>query len=60
MTGHEMLFLQRWKPIISGVFVGGGFLHADDNYGLAQAFRREMKKCFLRMNWLRFPGTSDF
>lgn len=47
MTGHgnfklkdeEVVILRRWLE-------NGGFLHADDNYGLDQSFRREMARVF--------------
>lgn len=47
LTGHgeirlsdsDLLTLRRW-------LVGGGFLHADDNYGLDQSFRREVGRLF--------------
>lgn len=61
MTGHgNVVFTEVEAHNLREYLLGGGFLHADDNYGLAQAFRREMKKCFLRMNWLRFPGNIRF
>jgi hypothetical protein len=47
VTGHgnihwsdqELQILRRW-------LLAGGFLHADDNYGLDQSFRREIKRLF--------------
>ena len=47
MTGHgnvrfsdtDLETLRRWLR-------QGGFLHADDNYGLDESFRREMKRLF--------------
>jgi hypothetical protein len=35
--------------------LAGGFLHADDNYGLDKFFRREMKKVFPELNWVELP-----
>ncbi|MCF7904311.1 MAG: DUF4159 domain-containing protein, partial [Candidatus Marinimicrobia bacterium] len=35
--------------------VAGGFLHADDNYGMDESFRREMKKVFPKKNWVELP-----
>ena len=32
--------------------LNGAFLHADDNYGMNEAFRREMKKVFPSKNWV--------
>jgi hypothetical protein len=47
MTGHgnvrfsdsDLETLRRWLR-------QGGFLHADDNYGMDESFRREMKRLF--------------
>ena len=47
MTGHgnvhfsdgELATLRRW-------LVAGGFLHASDNYGMDESFRREMSRLF--------------
>ncbi len=47
LTGHgnirwserELAILRRW-------LVAGGFLHASDNYGLDESFRREMARLF--------------
>lgn len=47
LTGHgnlrwsdqELTILRRW-------LVAGGFLHASDNYGLDESFRREMARLF--------------
>lgn len=47
MTGHgnirfsdaDLEILRRWVR-------QGGFLHADDNYGMDESFRREMKRLF--------------
>ncbi|MBN2288897.1 MAG: DUF4159 domain-containing protein [Candidatus Glassbacteria bacterium] len=33
----------------------GGFLHADDNYGMDQSFRREMKKVFPEAELVEMP-----
>ena len=35
----------------------GGFLHADDNYGLDKSFRREIKKIFPDLEWVELPQT---
>ena len=45
MTGHgNVVFTPVEVQNIREYLLAGGFLHADDNYGLAEAFRREMKK----------------
>ncbi len=35
--------------------VSGGFLFADDDYGMDQSFRREMKKVFPELNFVELP-----
>ena len=47
MTGHgNILFSDEEVKILRAYFIAGGFLHADDNYGMDSSFRREMKKVF--------------
>lgn len=47
MTGHgNVVFTETEAQNLREYLLTGGFLHADDNYGLADAFRREMKKVF--------------
>jgi len=47
MTGHgNVRFTDEEVTILRNYFAGGGFLHADDNYGMDSSFRREMKKVF--------------
>jgi hypothetical protein len=33
----------------------GAFLHADDNYGMDESFRREMKRVFPDKEWVELP-----
>ncbi|MDL2231526.1 DUF4159 domain-containing protein [Porphyromonadaceae bacterium OttesenSCG-928-L07] len=47
MTGHgNVLFTPVEVQNMREYLLGGGFLHADDNYGMEPSFRREMKKVF--------------
>lgn len=47
MTGHgNVVFTLAEAQNLRNYLLGGGFLHADDNYGMEAAFRREMKKVF--------------
>lgn len=47
LTGHgNMVFTEVEVQNLREYLLAGGFLHADDNYGLEPAFRREMKKVF--------------
>ena len=56
MTGHgNVVFTEVEAHNLREYLLGGGFLHADDNYGLAQAFRREMKKVFPEDELVEIP-----
>ncbi len=47
ITGHgNVLFTHRERLRLRKFLVGGGFLWADDNYGMDESFRREMQKLF--------------
>ena len=47
LNGHGNMVLSTDEALrLRRYLLGGGFLHADDNYGLDRAFRREMAKVF--------------
>lgn len=47
MTGHGIVKLSDVEVVrLREYLQRGGFLHADDNYGLDESFRREMKRVF--------------
>jgi len=47
LTGHGNIHLTDAEvPRLREYLLRGGFLHADDNYGLDDSFRREMKRVF--------------
>jgi hypothetical protein len=47
MTGHGNIKLSDAEVVrLREYLQRGGFLHADDNYGLDESFRREMKRVF--------------
>ncbi len=47
MTGHGNIhFTDEEIKILRNYFANGGFLHADDCYGMDSSFRREIKKVF--------------
>ena len=47
MTGHGNVKLSDEEVVrLREYLLRGGFLHADDNYGLDESFRREMKRVF--------------
>jgi hypothetical protein len=47
LTGHGNIRLSDEEVVrLREYLLRGGFLHADDNYGLDESFRREMKRVF--------------
>ena len=47
LTGHGNIVLSESEAINLKMYLeAGGFLHVDDNYGLDEYFRREIKKVF--------------
>jgi hypothetical protein len=47
MTGHgNVRFTDREVVLLRRYLEHGGFLHADDNYGMDESFRREMARVF--------------
>jgi hypothetical protein len=47
LTGHgNIRFSDEEIQILRKYLDAGGFLHADDNYGLDESFRRELKRVF--------------
>jgi len=58
MTGHgEMRFTAQEKLRLRKFLIGGGFLWADDNYGMDRAFRREMASLFPENPLTPVPST---
>ncbi len=56
LTGHgNIVFTPVEAENLRKYLLGGGFLHADDNYGLEPSFRREMKKVFPDDEWIELP-----
>ncbi len=56
MTGHgNVKFSNEEVHKLRDFLTSGGFLHADDNYGLDESFRREMKKIFPKKEWVALP-----
>ncbi len=56
MTGHgNIVFSEAEARNLREYLLAGGFLHADDNYGMSEAFRREMKKVFPEEEWVELP-----
>lgn len=47
MTGHgNVRFSEEELGLLRRYLLGGGFLHVDDNYGLDESFRREIRRVF--------------
>jgi len=56
MNGHGNVHLtDREVRQLRKYFVAGGFLHADDNYGMDKSFRREMKRVLPEAEFVEIP-----
>jgi hypothetical protein len=57
-TGHgNIIFSENEATNLRIYLEGGGFLHVDDNYGLDEYFRREMKKVFPEKELVELPPS---
>ena len=53
LTGHgNIRFSDEEAGLLRAQLLNGAFLHADDNYGMDEAFRREMKRVFPTKSWV--------
>ena len=58
MTGHgNVRFSPEERTALREHLLSGGFLHADDNYGLDESFRREMALMFPDRELVELPPT---
>lgn len=56
MTGHgNVIFSESDVENLRTYLISGGFLHIDDNYGMDQFVRREMKKVFPELEFVELP-----
>ncbi len=56
MTGHgNVRFSDDERLALRRYLLAGGFLHADDNYGLDESFRREMGRIFPDKELIELP-----
>ena len=56
LTGHgNIKFSDEEAITLRNHLIAGAFLHADDNYGMDDSFRREMKKVFPEKEWVELP-----
>lgn len=58
LTGHGNIRLTDEEvQILRKYLTSGGFLHADDNYGLDESFRRELKRVFPDKELVELPAS---
>lgn len=58
ITGHgNIRFTEEEVKILRNYLTSGGFLHADDNYGMDESFRREMKRIFPDQELVELPAS---
>lgn len=56
LTGHgNIVFTDNEVKRLRTYLENGGFLYADDDYGMDRAFRREMKKVFPAQEFVELP-----
>ena len=58
LTGHgNIVFSDQEALNLRKYLTGGGFLHIDDNYGLDQFIRPQMKKVFPELDFVELPSN---
>ncbi len=58
MTGHgNVAFTPAERAALRSYLLSGGFLHADDNYGLDESFREEMAEIFPDLALTEIPAS---
>ena len=58
MTGHgNVYFSQEDAQNLRSYLLSGGFLHIDDNYGMNEFTRRELKKVFPEKDLVELPAS---
>ena len=58
MTGHgNVRFSTEEVQVLRRFLLEGGFLHVDDNYGLDESFRREVRRVFPDRELQEIPAT---
>ncbi len=56
ISGHgNIRFSPQEVKILRRYLISGGFLYADDDFGMDPSFRREMKKVFPELNFVELP-----
>jgi hypothetical protein len=57
ITGHgNIRFSDEEVQILRRYLLSGGFLHADDNYGMDESFRREIKRILPEYELIELPA----
>lgn len=60
MTGHgNIRFNESEVDRLRKYLENGGFLHADDNYGMDKSFRKEIKKVFPNADLVELPYDHE-
>ncbi len=60
LTGHGNIILSESDAVNLRLYLeAGGFLHIDDNYGLDEYIRREMKKVFPNKEFVELPPSHS-
>lgn len=60
MTGHgNVVFSDAEIQNLRNYLTSGGFLHADDNYGMDQYVRREIKRIFPDKDLVELPASHQ-
>jgi hypothetical protein len=58
LTGHGNIRLTEEEvQILRKYLTSGGFMHADDNYGMDESFRREMKRVLPDKEFVELPAS---
>jgi hypothetical protein len=58
LTGHgNIVWSNQEADNLRNYLLAGGFLHADDNFGMDKFLRREMKKVFPELEFVELPYT---
>lgn len=56
MTGHgNVVFSSQEAENLRNYMIGGGFLHVDDNYGMDQFIRPQLKRIFPELELVELP-----
>ena len=60
LTGHgNVVFSTQDASNLRKYLMSGGFLHIDDNYGMDQFIRAEMKKVFPELDFVELPFNHE-